>query len=327
MDKPQRIQLILRIRDALRETSWDDETLLLETFGVGERVEDSDGTISMLKWLHGSDDGALLALGQYLQLLSNEPNSVSDAGQGAETEPKQLFVFATHLSNHRKYLGEVEAALKQYAVTLFVAHDSIPMDAPWEPEIVNALNACHAGAVFVHPGIHQSFYCMQEAGWMLGRGIPIARLMFGESPKALLGAQQGRQCVGQSATKVAGAIIDWCLTHEALLPHVAESLATALNDSGGYSTTDAVWSRLTEVPNLSTAQLGTVLHAAEQNSQVFGTGIKGYAGRPYRELIAKRATEWDTEGVLTTRIAAVAEGNMRDLIDPEGIIPTWALNE
>lgn len=314
MDKSTRIRLIQGIRDELGPMSRDDEDLVLETFGIGERpVENQwgDGP-TVTAWLARVSDDDLLPLAQHLELLNNTADAVSEGE--AVPDPEPLSIFASHLSAHRGYLGEVEAELNWYNIRLFVAHDSIPMDALWEKEIVDALNGCHAGAVFLHPKIDDSYYCMQEVGWILGRGIPIARLMFGESPRALLGAQQGKQLTDRSATEAAAAIVDWTLTHPTLASCVSESLTTALDDSVGYRITDMVWARLAQIPELSREQLKRVLHAAETNPQVFGTGVGGYRGRAYRQVIAEQAKLWDKANDFSNRITNIREDSSGQLI-------------
>lgn len=306
MDRGQRIRVIQRVRDSLGEMPKEDEDLVLETFGVGARPEDDWGNgPTLTSWLsEQADDNELEALAQHLEVLDNRSSLVA-VTTAIDSAPEVLHLFGSHLSAHRALLGEVETELKKYGVRLFVAHDSIPMDAPWEREIVDALNQCHGGVVFVHPGIHASFYCMQEVGWMLGRGIPVARLMFGESPKGLLGALQGRPVHGLSASEIAAAIMDWAVVHETLRQNLAESLTKALDASHAFSVTDMVWERLRQVDTLSATQLRRVLHAVETNSQVFGANVGGWRGVAYRHAIADRAEQWDDSGSLKDRIGVL----------------------
>jgi len=313
LDKVERIRLIQRLRDALGEVPPDDQDLILDTYGIGTVPEDDFGNgPTVTAWLRQSDDQDLIALAQHFEMLDNTVEYVAD--QSAAGEPAPLFIFATHLSKHRAFLGEVATGLAQFGVTLFVAHDSIPVDAPWEKEIVDALNRCHAGAAFIHPGLYDSYYCMQEAGWMLGRGIPIARLMFGDTPKGLLGEKQGMQLDGRPAMEVAAAIMDWSLTYSVLVSQVAASLTTALSDSKNYATTDSIWDRLKEVQTLSDEQLRRVVHAAEANSQVFGANVGGWSGRSYRKVIGERVAEWGVQDALADRGMRLRKDTEREYI-------------
>jgi len=295
----------------------EDQGLVLSTFDIGAPPKDRFGEgPTLTEWLNTeADDEQLHALAQHLEVLDNEGEVTVETPDNASLDA--LFVFASHLSKERRFLGEVAEELKRFHVEMFVAHDSIPMDAPWGHQIVEALNRCHAGAVFIHPGLHESFYCMQEVGWMLGRGVPIARLMFGESPKGLLGKLQGRPLVGRKPNEVGAAILDWAVERNNLTPNLAESLTLALHGSRSFRHTDAVWSRLKNIPELSLRQLERVLLAAELNGQVYGAGEGGWSGRAYREAIAERAEVWDSDGTLAARIAVLREDHDGPILPPE----------
>lgn len=301
MDKGERVRAIRRVRAALESLDPDEQDLLLDTFEIGSIPHDSPwNEPSMTRWLsQNASDEQLLALAQHLEVLEDSQVPTTDAS-GAD-EPEALYIFASHLSEHRAFLGEVATDLARYGIRLFVAHDSIPMDAPWEKEIVDALNECHAGAAFIHPGLHGSYYCMQELGWMLGRGIPIARLMFDESPRGLLGAHQGRPLLGRSASEVASAIVDWATDHPGLHPHLAASLTAALENSPSYRVTDRIWARLRDLQALTEEQVLRVVRAAELNPQVYGTGVGNYSGPSYRHVIGAQVQTWSADPDLKQR--------------------------
>ena len=319
MNKSDRITLIERCAAALTEMKSDAEALRLTTFGIGERPIDGWGNgPSAIEWLdEQATDDQLLELAQHLGALDNGPPvNISDASSSTGVPTSDgLFVFASHLSTHRGFIGEVAEHLARYKIRLFVAHDSIPMDAAWSKEIVDALNSCRAGAVFLHPGFHESFYCQQECGWMLGRGIPLARLMIGESPQGLLGELQGAQMQGKSAAEVAEFILEWATSKPALEAHLAESLTRALTHSGSFRQTDQIWERLRQVSVLTPDQLRRVLFAGERNNQVYGAGTGGWNGEPYRNAIVRRAREWDTEAGFTARIDALADPSASGELD------------
>lgn len=194
------------------------------------------------------------------------------------------------------------------------------MDAPWQKEIVDALNGCQAGAAFVHPDLHGSYYCMQEIGWMLGRGIPIARLMFGEAPKGLLGEIQGKELQNRPVADVAATIMDWALTHPSLIANMAASLSDALDQSTSFNRTDLIWSRLTKIDALSKEQIRRVVHAGETNGQVFHAGVGGYRGEAYRTVVGTRALEWGAEGELSERAAVLKANDAPDyIVSPDDV--------
>ncbi|WP_277246176.1 hypothetical protein [Micrococcus terreus] len=305
MDKGTRIRVIQRVRDALTSMTWEDQDLILSTFEVGELPDNpyGDGP-TLTQWLNSNiTDQQLHALAQHLEVLDNEAQPMVNTPTTETSE--SLFIFASHLSTHRELLGHVARELQLFHVDMFVAHDSIAMDAPWEHAIVEALNRCHAGAAFIHPGLHDSFYCMQEIGWMLGRGVPIARLLFGEAPKGLLGNLQGKPLANKTAQEVSEALLDWAGTHANLAGPLAESLTLALENSRSFNHTDRIWERLKGISELTPRQLERVIHAAELNNQVYGASEMVWGGRPYRHAIADGAEKWDCDGTQKTRIAAL----------------------
>lgn len=290
MDKSTRIRLIVATREALESLSWEDEQLLLAEFGVGARPETQcEETPTMTEWLRQADEQALVALAQHLEVL--DPDALPDDAAetlNTSTEPGRLGVFASHLFAERRFVGAVEEALKGYGVAMFVAHDSISVDAEWLGEIADALAQCHAGAAFLHKDFNKSMFCQQEVGWMLGRHLHVAKLMFGEVPQALLSSKQGIQALGDgSAKEVSAVLMDYFASKEDLHPNLAASLVHALDSSRSFAQTDAIWTRLKSIDCLTTEQVLAVILAAEQNSQVYSAGVGGYRGEAYRLAIAR----------------------------------------
>ena len=326
MDKSTRIRLIQQVRDALSSMGWEDTDLLLEEFGFGTFPSDATD-LTVTSWLRsqGGDDD-LVALGRHLAVPA-----VEDAANGvpawsiAGSEPGRLLLFASHLSTERRFVGEVESGLAAFGITLFVAHDSIPIDADWQPEIAEALRQCDAGAVFVHEGLHDSYYCMQEVGWLLGRDVPIARLLFDDSPKGLLGSKQGINAHAMKPAEVAVALLDYVATKPELAPQLATSLVHAMKDSPSFHDTDAAWERLKLLGDLSLQQCTTLLEAAEEQSQVYRANVGGWSGPAYRTEIAAFLEGEPASAPLADRIAALREratdgrslrrdpGDLRDL--------------
>ncbi|MHB0927381.1 MAG: hypothetical protein ACYC3W_00420 [Candidatus Nanopelagicales bacterium] len=303
MGRSERIVIIQALREALGLMRREDEDLIFQTFGIGSRPTSGWGEIpSITAWLSEyASDEQLLEVADHLRLPYDQvPVSV-----GSTEQATTLQLFASHLSLHRSLVGQVAALLSAMRIDLFVAHDSIPMDAAWEADIAKSLGTCHGAVAFIHEGFHNSHYCMQEIGWLLGRGIPVARLLLGDTPRGLLAALQGRSLVDRPPDEVATAIMEWCGQQQAFSHAYTESLSLALEESPGFKRTDRVWAHLKSVSNPSADQLERILRAAESNDQVYGTGVGGYAGPPYRSVIAQRVEEWDASGVFAARIAAL----------------------
>jgi hypothetical protein len=303
VSKSERIRLIQAVRAALEPLSLDDEDLILRTFGIGSRPTEGWGEVpSLTAWLSEfASDDQLIEVADHLRL----PHDAVAAQDVAARAPANLRLFASHLSDHRAFVGQVAAHLRALRIELFVAHDSIPMDAPWEADIADSLSNCEAAVAFIHPGFHASHYCMQEIGWLLGRGIPLARLLLGEAPRGLLGSLQGRSLAGRPADEIATAILEWCGQQPGLAQALVESLSQAFEDSPNFRRTDRIWSQLKLAESPSALQLERILRGAESNDQVFGTGVGGYAGPAYRTVVAQRVEDWDSSGAFASRISAL----------------------
>lgn len=287
MDKSTRVRLIQQVRDALYEQKVADIALLLDEFGFGG-FDGVSSEAQLTVWLQGGSDDDLLALGQHLAvpLAADAAEGVPDpTSSDTGGEPGRLLLFGSHLSTERAFVGQVETALALFGVTLFVAHDSIPVDAEWQPEIAEALRRCDAGVVFLHEGIHGRYYCMQEVGWLLGRAVPIARLMFDEAPLGLIGDRQGIQARGD-ADQVAAAILDYVAGKPELQSQFATSLVHAMKDSQSYARSNEIWDLLLRVGDLTPGQCETLAEAAEENPQVYAAGVGGWSGPRFRGPIA-----------------------------------------
>jgi TIR domain len=101
-------------------------------------------------------------------------------------------LFITHTHEHRGMAKQIKEALVfPYRVDAFVAHDDIEPTRLWEDEITNALRTCDALLALLTPGFHESKWCDQEVGWVLGRDMPlVASVNMGATPHGFIGRFQ-----------------------------------------------------------------------------------------------------------------------------------------
>jgi len=313
MEPEARVRLIQGVRDKIQPMPWGDEDLLLDEFGIGRRpVQEIYGDRwPLTDWLRQASEADLVALARHLEVLPDASSGTTAEEEILDLpseEPEAVFIFASHLSSEREYVGGVERALRQrYGIEMFVAHDSIPMDATWQPEIAAALARCHAAVAFIHSGFSQSAYCQQEVGWILGRGIPIARYMFGEAPVALLSQRQGKPVKRQDVESLADEILDYLSTKEELRGHLVTSLANALVESPNFDTTDRIWAAFPKGYPITTQQATVLIHAAESQNQVYWKGLRhGIADlletEPAAEPLSERVARLRREGDSGRRI-------------------------
>jgi TIR domain len=188
-----RLDLIMRITDYMRrEYTWDRTGFILANYGLAMSEDDplehdiaaaTDDQLVDMAQLFGLDLPVAIArlLGLDKPVAVEWPLSASTDGRSSTGNP--LFVFGSHLSEHKAFVGEVGRELAKFGIHLFVAHDTIEHDKLWQDEIEAGLDRADAAVVFIHPGLKNSAWCDQEIGWLQGRKVPVMALRFsGETP-------------------------------------------------------------------------------------------------------------------------------------------------
>jgi TIR domain len=271
LDKKTRIKLIFAVADKLAEPglSWAQVNVVLATYGLEAYSQSSPTTLSEL--ISAASDDVLVELAEFVDIpvpvSSTPPAAVSTTVRSAQP----LFVFASHLSAERHFIGVIREELARFGITLFVAHDSIPDDATWHQEIEKGLDAADAGLVFLHPGFKESDWCPQELGWLLGRHVPVIPLNFGITPFGPLGKLQAGPERSTVAQVISENILDRLVRQETLRGGLVASLVKAMQASGSFNRTDRIWKYLREL-ECDASQSAELLVAAKTNDQVYRAG-------------------------------------------------------
>lgn len=271
LSRVSRIRLLLQVTRVLNEERPTEEVdVILRSYKLPDSKDPWGATLAQS--LESASDDDLLEIAELLGI--ERPGD--DAPKSTQTPTRvsnPLFVFASHISAQRSYVGEIGDRMRVYGIELFVAHDSIPDDAKWHDEIEQALRNANAGVVLLHPGIVESLWCGQEIGWMLGREIPVIAVNLGVTPFGPLGRQQAAPEKDPSAFAVSANIVG----RLAKKPEVASSLATSLVDaiarSEHFADTDAIWTHLSTL-SLDGNQCAGLLSAVKSNDQVYGANCR-----------------------------------------------------
>jgi hypothetical protein len=112
-------------------------------------------------------------------------------------------IFISHLTKDKISASNLKAALSDYGISCFVAHEDIEPTKLWATEIENALKTMHCLCAIITPEFSSSKWCDQEVGYALGRNILVIPIRKGCDPYGLLGKIQGVQSNGKSANKLA----------------------------------------------------------------------------------------------------------------------------
>lgn len=286
MDQSTRIDVIKFIHSALSKLPEPEQELLASEFNLPAARDGWMKERPLMERIRLADEDDLLALGSHLSV----PTDAAAEAARPEQSDGPLVLFASHVSAHRRFVGDVERALATYGITLFVAHDSITPDSDWQDEIMKALDTCHAGVAFLHKGFPSSPWCDQEVGWLLGRGVPVFSLMFDTAPYGPLGKRQAINAGGFDAGQTATAVLDRVVARTELHGPLATALIEGLSRSTNFGITDRVWAKLRDLRTLDTAQCLALVEVISSNPQVAGpaggypfSGLDG--GRPYSDVI------------------------------------------
>jgi hypothetical protein len=285
LSKKARVNLITELVAKLAVVNWDEQTLILSTYGVAAVTGDNFGP-SLTEVLAETPDTVLLELAEHFDLVVPAgsvapPASVSSGVRVSEP----LFVFASHLSQHRAIVNQVATEMHRFGVNLFVAHDSIPNDAAWQDEIEKGLDRADAGLVFCHPGFIESQWCDQEVGWLLGRHVPVLGLRFDAHPYGPAGRLQAPSALNQTPAQIASTTLTRLASQPSLRPQLAASLVSAMERSTRYRTTDDVWVILREFSDLDSNQCAQLLQAVKANDQISGASSPWDDGQRYVDVI------------------------------------------
>lgn len=95
-------------------------------------------------------------------------------------KPGLARVFISHRDAHKAEARDLSDALEAYGMACFVAHDTIKPMKVWRHEILKGLQTMEVMLLFLTDDFEDSWYCHQEVGYALGRGVPIISLKLGQ---------------------------------------------------------------------------------------------------------------------------------------------------
>lgn len=115
-------------------------------------------------------------------------------------------LFLSHLASFKVQTSNLQAALRKYAISSFVAHEDIEPTKQWQDEIEAGLQTMDALVAILMPGFQESRWCDQEVGFAIGRDVLVIPLRKGLDPYGFIGKYQGIQAQNKTTGEVAEAI-------------------------------------------------------------------------------------------------------------------------
>jgi len=206
-----KLELIDRIgRELQSRMSYGEIDTYLRAHGVDTKKPTS-GVNS--KWVYTKEllsdekDPLVVRIADELELSHNY--TVADSSTTLEAtfwEPFHFKLFLSHLSSFKKTTGLLQAALRNYGVSAFVAHVDIEPTKEWLDEIEAGLYSMDALAAILMPGFKESNWTDQEVGVAVGRGVLVIPIIRGLNPYGFISKYQGLQAEGKTVTSVAESI-------------------------------------------------------------------------------------------------------------------------
>lgn len=140
-------------------------------------------------------------------------------------------LFLSHLASFKVKASQLQAALRKYAITSFVAHEDIEPTKEWQNEIEAGLKTMDALAAILMPGFQESKWCDQEVGVAVGRGVLIIPIRKGLDPYGFIGKYQGIQAnsktVGDVAEEIFATLVKSPKTKNKILISLSGALSNA----------------------------------------------------------------------------------------------------
>lgn len=206
-----RLELIDRIgRELQSRMSYADIAVFLKAHGVDTKKPTS-GVNS--KWVYSKEllvdepDVRIVRIASELDVPHN--HVVADPTRILEAtfwEPFHLRLFLSHLSTFKRTTGQLQAALRRYGISAFVAHVDIEPTREWMDEIEAGLHSMDALLAILMPGFRESNWTDQEVGVAVGRGVLVIPVMKGLNPYGFMSRFQGLSAEGKTVAAVAAEV-------------------------------------------------------------------------------------------------------------------------
>lgn len=229
----ERIELLDRIgRELQSRMSYSDIDVYLGAHGVD--CKDFQPSTNS-KWVYvkellaNADESLLLTIANDLEL---EHNFSSAAPKEATFWKAGYFkLFLSHLASFKVNTAKLQHALKQYAISSFVAHEDIEPSKEWQIEIEAALQTMDAMAALLMPGFKESNWCDQEVGVAVARDVLIIPVRKGLDPYGFIGKYQGIQAKNKNLGEVAGEIFQTIVSSPKTRTKILRSISNAISQS------------------------------------------------------------------------------------------------
>ena len=278
----ERLELVDRIgRELQSRMSYGEIDTYLKAHGVDTKKQTS-GVNS--KWVYSKEllgdepDTTILRIADELGVPHN--HVVAEPGRTLEAtfwEPFHFKLFLSHLSSFKATTAQLQAALRKFGISAFVAHVDIEPTREWQDEIEAGLHSMDALVAILMPGFKESNWTDQEVGVAVGRGVLVVPIIKGLNPYGFISKYQGLNASGKKVGEIADELFR-ILTSS---PKTRAKMLSCLTETTLQSKSEAEalfkLRRLSGIKDLPAAHLQKLKESASASSILM-------AGKPLEEL-------------------------------------------
>lgn len=261
MTPGERVTVITKIASSLSSRGWANVDLTLDQFGLPISSSwQGDEYSYVVEHAKHADDETLLGLHDYLfpsEATTPLPDAPREEDSGGIWEGGYFRLFISHSSRQAREAGELKAALREYGIDGFVAHDDISPTDEWRDVIEVALRTCEAMAAYLTEDFHPSLWTDQEVGVALARAVLVIPIRKGATPYGFMGKYQALTGANKGSDRLAQDVRDILQAHsltakrytaarEAMLAdHAVEQLEVART----FNAARQAWAELRQIPS------------------------------------------------------------------------------
>lgn len=219
--------------------TYPDIDVYLKASGVNTKKPTSGANskwVYVKELLSDEKDSLIIKIADELGIAHNfAVADVSTTLEASFWEPFHFKLFLSHLSAFKKTTSQLQAALRTYGISSFVAHVDIEPTKEWQNEIEAALYSMDALAAILMPGFKESNWTDQEVGVAVGRGVLVIPIIRGLNPYGFISKYQGlnasQKTVGDVAKDIFAILIASPKTSSRMFSCLIESTIRASSKS------------------------------------------------------------------------------------------------
>lgn len=173
-------------------------------------------------------------------------------------------LFLSHSSTDKEFGANLKENLERVRIDAFIAHETIEPDLPWQQEIKLGLASCHALMFIATDASNQSWWCQQEIGWALGRGILVTSYMLEKEPVGFANGLQGWKVPKHDLLKIREKLLTKFAKEDRTEPAMREPLVQLIQASNTAKQIDYTLNYVDLLKSLSQEQLERVNNVLSQ---------------------------------------------------------------